>query len=132
MRIPRIVVVSLLIVGLSAPARAGDLRTSVEQAAQETARRPDNKPIPKTYLWLGSSLFVGGMAVGLFAFMHDKNGQFPGTDEYNATDRKLGAAGLFTAFGGGMLLFIGKRQANRSPVVIFDSGRISVSKQVSW
>jgi hypothetical protein len=132
MRIPRIVVVSLLIVGLSAPARAGDLRTSVEQAAQETARRPDNKPIPKPYLWLGSSLFVGGMAVGLFAFMHDKNGQFPGTDEYNATDRKLGAAGLFTAFGGGMLLFIGKRQANRSPVVIFAPGRISVSKQVSW
>jgi hypothetical protein len=132
MRIPRIVVVSLLIVGLSAPARAGDLRTSIEQAAQETARRPDNQPIPKTYLWLGSSLFVGGMAVGLFAFMHDKNGQFPGTDEYNATDRKLGAAGLFTAFGGGMLLFIGKRQANRSPVVIFDPGRISLSKQVSW
>ena len=132
MRIPRTVVVSMLIVGLSTSVRAGDLRTSVEQAAQEMARRPENKPIPKPYLWLGSSLFVGGMAVGLYAFMHDKNGQFPGTDEYNATDRKLGAAGLFTAFGGGMLLFIGKRQANRSPMVTFDPGRVTVSKQVSW
>lgn len=132
MRIPRIVTALVLIVGLSTSALAGDLRTSIEQAAQETARRPENKPIPKPYVWIGSSLFVGGMAVGLYAFMHDKNGQFPGTDEYNATNRTLGAAGLFTAFGGGLLLFIGKRQANRSPTVTFDPGRMTVSKRVSW
>ena len=99
---------------------------------EEALLNDDQVAAAKTYLWLGSSLFVGGMAVGLFAFMHDKNGQFPGADEYNATDRKLGSAGLFTAFGGGMLLFIGKRQANRSPMVTFDPGRMTVSKQVSW
>ncbi len=132
MRMLRIVTASVLIVGLSTSALAGDLRTSIEQAAQETARQPQNKPIPKAYLWVGSSLFVGGMAVGLYAFMHNENGQFPGTDEYNATNRTLGAVGLFTAFGGGMLLFIGKKQANRSPTVTFDPGRMTISKRVSW
>jgi hypothetical protein len=77
-------------------------------------------------------MFVGGMAVGLYAFVHDKNGQFPGTDEYYATKRGLGAVGLFTAFGGGAVLFIGKHQANKSTTFRVNPGGVTVSKRVSW
>ena len=59
-------------------------------------------------------MFVGGMAVGLYAFIHNKNGQFPGQDEYYATNRTLGAVGLLTAFGGGAVLLLGKHRANRA------------------
>ena len=132
MRALRIAVAVPLIGVLTTPAYAGDLRSSIERAAQETPLKGDSRPMPKPYLWIGSSLFVGGMALGLYAFMHDKNGQFPGTDEYNATNRKLGAAGLFTAFGGGMVLFLGKQQAKRAPSVTLDPRRLTISKQLSW
>jgi hypothetical protein len=77
-------------------------------------------------------MFVGGMAVGLYAFNNNKNGEFPGQDEYYATNRKLGAAGLLTAFGGGAVLFLGKHRASRAPMVTVNRSVIAVSKQLSW
>jgi hypothetical protein len=130
MRLLRTVVVVCLIVGVSTQALAGDLRQSVQQLVQQQAPSSENQTIPKPYLWLGSAMFVGGMAVGLYAFMHNKNGEFPGNDEFNATDRKLGAAGLFTAFGGGLLLYYGRHKA--APSLTVARGRLTISKQLSW
>jgi hypothetical protein len=135
MRMLRTVVIALLVIGLSTPAFAGDLRASLAQAAEQPRpeeRRPESRPIPKPYLWTGTGMFVGGMAVGLYAFIHNKNGQFPGDDEYYATNRALGAAGLLTAFGGGAVLLLGKRHANRSPMITFGPAGVKVSKNISW
>src|SRR5207244_1382126 len=80
---------------------------SAQDKAQPAEGKAAGKPIPKAYLWSGTGMFVGGMAVGLYAFIHNKNGQFPGQDEYYATNRTLGAVGLLTAFGGGAVLLLG-------------------------
>jgi hypothetical protein len=132
----RTIGVTMLAVAISTSAVAGDLRKSINRAVeqQEQPQNPRGQPnpIPKPYLWAGTAMFVGGMAVGLYAFMHDKNGQFPGTDEYYATNRGLGAAGLLTAFGGGAALFIGKHQANKSTTFTVNRGGVTVSKRLSW
>jgi hypothetical protein len=119
----------LLILALATPAFAGDLRESVAKAAAEqtTARRA---PMPKAYLWTGTTLFVGGMAVGLYGFLNNKNGEFPEFGEANSTNRALGTAGLVTAFIGGTVLFLGERRA--SPSVTFAPGRMTVAKTVKW
>ena len=136
MRTRRTLVIALLVIGLSTSAFAGDLGASIAQTAEQQRpeeRRPsESKPIPKPYLWTGTGMFVGGMAVGLYAFIHNKNGQFPGDDEYYATNRALGAAGLLTAFGGGAVLLLGKRHANRSPMITFGPAGVKVSKNISW
>ena len=131
MRTARIVVAWLVIAGMSTPAFAGDLRSSVEKAAREQAQSSD-KPMPKAYLWAGSALFVGGMTVGIYGFLHNRNGDIPRFDEGTATNKPLGAAGLGLAFVGGTILFLGERQTRRSPTLTVGPGRISVTKQVTW
>lgn len=75
-------------------------------------------------------------------FLNNKNGKFPEFGEATATDKKLGAAGLVTAFAGGALLFLGTR-ARSAPSITFgktyvESGfsrtysAVTVSKQISW
>lgn len=125
----RPVVACLLTLALATPAFAGDLRESAAKAAAEqaTARRA---PMPKAYLWTGTTLFVGGMAVGLYGFLNNKNGEFPEFGEANSTNRALGTAGLVTAFIGGTVLFLGERRA--SPSVTFAPGRMTVVKTVKW
>ena len=131
MRTARIVVAWLVIAGMSTSAFAGDLRSSVEKAAHEQAQSSD-KPMPKGYLWAGSALFVGGMTVGIYAFLHNRNGDIPRFDEATATNKPLGAAGLGLAFVGGTILFLGERQTRRSPTLTVAPGRMSVTKQITW
>ena len=125
MTIVRTVVIALLVIGLSAPGWAAD-------QAQPAERKAESKPIPPAYLWTGTGMFVGGMAVGLYAFIHNKNGSFPGQDEYYATNRTMGAVGLLTAFGGGAVLFLGKHRSNRAPELTFGPGGVKVTKKISW
>lgn len=122
------------IVGMSTSAAAGDLQASIARAVeQQTQQAPaDRAPMSKGYFWAGTALFVGGMAMALNGFLNNSNGEFPEFDEANATDVKMGAAGLSAAFVGGTLLFLGKRQANRSPSVTFGPGRVTLSKRISW
>jgi hypothetical protein len=129
----RIGLVSLLIAGLSTPALAGDLRESAAKAAnQQTAPTESRGPIPKAYLWTGAALFVGGMTVGLYGFLNNKNGEFPEFGEATSTNKGLGAAGLITAFAGGTVLALGARHSSRSPSVTFGRRRMTVTKTVQW
>jgi len=107
------------------------LRSSVAKAAVEQSQSND-KPIPKGYLWAGSALFVGGMAVGIYGFLNNKNGSVPGLDECCATNKPLGAAGLGLAFAGGTILFLGHRQANKSASLTFGPGKMTLSKRMTW
>jgi len=126
MRTLRTLVIALLVMGLSSPGWAA------EQSPPAEGKAAESKPIPKAYLWSGTGMFVGGMAVGLYAFIHNKNGQFPGQDEYYATNRTLGAVGLLTAFGGGAVLLLGKRHANRSAMITVGPAGVKASKTISW
>jgi hypothetical protein len=134
MRAIRIGIVWLLIGGLSTPAFAEDFRASAtkaaERAAEQSAQQPST-PMPKAYLWTGSALFVGGMAVGLYGFLNNENGSFPEFGEAEATDKTLGTIGLVTAFAGGTVLFLGSRRAG-SPSLKFGPGKVSVAKTVRW
>lgn len=122
----RTFVIVSLVLGLCSPVRAAE-------QSQPAERKPaESKPIPPAYLWTGTGMFVGGMAVGLYAFIHNKNGSFPGQDEYYATNRTLGAIGLLTAFGGGAVLLLGKHRANRAPEITFGPSGVKVTKKISW
>jgi hypothetical protein len=134
MKLLRAWLVVLLVVGLGAPAAAGDLQSSIANAAQQATQgtAAGQKPIPKAYLWPGAALFVGGLAVAVNGFLNNRNGEFPEFGEATSTNVGMGAAGLTVAFAGGTILFLGARRANRAPSVTFGPGRITVSKQVSW
>lgn len=125
-----------LIIGMAAPAAAGDLATSVAKAVeqQDQAARPaaTSRPMPKVYLWSGAALFAGGMVVGMNGFLNNRNGEFPGPGEAESTNVAMGVAGLATAVGGGMLLFLGKKHAAHMSSVSVAPGRVSAAARVSW
>ena len=131
MRVMRIAIAWLIVITFGTAALAGDLRNSVAKAAAEQAQ-PGDKPMPKGYLWAGSALFAGGMVIGIYAFLHNRNGSFPEFEECCATNKPLGAAGLGMAFAGGTILFLGERQTRKSATVTITPGRATVSKRISW
>ena len=133
MRVLRTGIVALIVAGLATSAVAGDLQQSIARAAQQPSprTRASSKGTSKALVWTGAALFVGGMTFGLYSFINNKNGGFAEFGEANAVNKKAGAAGLATAFGGGVLIFLGSHRSN-SPSVTVGIGRVSVSKQVSW
>jgi hypothetical protein len=135
MRFLQTVIVALMVMGLATSALAGDLQQSVAKAAQQqppTQQRAPSKDPSKALVWTGAALFVGGMTFGLYSFINNTNGGFAEFGEANAVNKKAGAAGLATAFGGGVLMFLGSHKSSKSPSVTVGIGRVSVSKQVSW
>src|ERR671925_1258335 len=115
MRIIRIALAWLLILAVSTPAFADGLRESIAKAADEQTQTAARRgPMPKPYLWAGTSLFVGGMAVGLYGYLNNKNGEFPEFGEATSTNKSLGMAGVITAVAGGA-----------SPVLCGGGGRAS-------
>jgi len=137
MRILRLVTIWSVIIGMAAPAAAGELATSVAKAVeqQERAARPaatSQQPMPKAYLWSGAALFAGGMVVAMNGFLNNRNGEFPEVGEADSTNVAMGAAGLATAVGGGMLLFLGKKRAAHMSSVSVAPGRVSAAARVSW
>jgi hypothetical protein len=134
MRALRAGIVALIVIGLATSAFAGDLQQSIEKAAQQPQPQPQtaaSKGTSKALVWVGSALFVGGMAFGLYSFINNTNGGFSEFGEANAVNKKAGAAGLATAFGGGVLIFLGSHQS-KSPSVTVGVGGVRVSKQISW
>jgi hypothetical protein len=123
---------------MGVPAVAGDLHANIARAidgqapAQQLSAGDRGPSIPKAYLWPGAGLFVGGMAVAINGFLNNRNGEFPEFGEAESTNVKMGAAGLAAAFGGGLLLFLGKERAGRAPSLTFSAGRIAISQRVTW
>jgi pilus assembly protein TadC len=131
MRALRTAIASLLILGLATSALAGDLEKSIAKAAQQEETR-SQKGGSKALVAAGTGLFVVGMAVGLYAFINNTNGEFAEFGEANAVNKKLGAAGVSAAFAGGLLMFLGRNRARSAPSVTVGPGQVKVSKQVSW
>lgn len=137
MRILRVITAWTLITGMAASAAAGDLRASVVKAVeqQEQATKPASmaqSPMPKAYLWSGAALFAGGMVVAMNGFLNNSNGEFPEFDEANSTNVAMGAVGLATAVGGGMLLLLGKKRAGHMSSVSVGPNQISATAKVVW
>jgi hypothetical protein len=137
MRIFRLFTTWFLVLGLAAPAVAGDLAANVGKVVeqQESPARPaatSRQPISKAFLWPGAALFAGGMVVGMNGFLNNRNGEFPEFGEADSTNVAMGVAGLAAAVGGGMLLFLGKRRAVRMSSVSVAPGRVSAAARLSW
>ena len=131
MRVLRICVTSLLVVGLSTSAFAGDLQASIAKAARQEAQT-GHRPMPKGYVWAGGVLFAGGMGAALYGFLHNRHTGYPTYGEATATNVQLGSAGIVAAAAGGTILFLGERRARQSPTLTFGSGQVTVSKRVTW
>lgn len=140
MRILRIFVACSLIAAMSTSAFASDLHEAIAKAAsaEQTPAPPQSTPrgdapMPKAYLWLGSGLFVGGLATGLYGFLNNSNGSFPEFGEATSTNVAMGATGLAVAFAGGAILFLGKKKANSSTTSIALGPRqLTVQKRLTW
>jgi hypothetical protein len=140
MNILKIFIVSTLVVAMSSSAFAGDLHEAIAKAASAAAQTPaqqtpprSDAPMPKGYLWLGSGLFVGGLATAVYGFLNNKNGSFPEFGEATSTNVAMGATGLGIAFAGGALLFLGKKKANGSTTSIgLGPRQLTVSKRLTW
>ena len=139
MKILKIFIVSSLIVTMSSSAFAGDLHeaiakaTAADQTPGQQAPPRTDAPMPKAYLWLGSGLFVGGLATGLYGFLNNSNGSFPEFGEATSTNVAMGATGLAAAFAGGAILFLGKKKANSSTTSIgLGPRQLTVSKRLTW
>lgn len=134
----------VLVLALASPSFAAglgdDIAKAADQAAQAQAAEASHGPMSRVALWSGITLFAGGMGVGLYGFLHNKNTGYPGykgTDlvlnEAKAQNVPLGAAGLTAAFAGGTILFLGQRAARRSaPSVAVNAHGITVAQRFSW
>ena len=131
MRVLRIGVTSLLVIGLSTSSFAGDLQASIAKAARQQAQT-ERAPIPKGYVWAGGVLFAGGMGAALYGYLHSQHTGYPTYGEATATNVQVGSAGIVAAAVGGTVLFLGQRKARRSPSLTFGPGGVTVSKQLSW
>ena len=133
MRTLRTVVASLLILGLSTSAFAGDLAKSIAKAAQQEQTPSRKSGSSKALIYTGAGMFIGGMTVGLYAFINNTNGDFAEFGEANAVNKKLGSAALCIAFAGGGLVYLGHSRASKSlPAVTVAPGQMKVSKKISW
>ena len=132
MRVLRVFVAWSLISGLTtSSALAGDLLTSITKAAEQEAQARPAK-IANGYLWPGSALFVGGMALAVYGFLHTKGGEFVSGEVSKESKTELGGAGLAIAGLGGALLYLGSQQTKRAPSITVGAGRVAVSKHLSW
>jgi hypothetical protein len=127
MRIMRLVMAWLLIVGLATPALAGDLRESISKAAQQQAGAQGGSS-SKAYVWPGAALVIGGMAVAMYGFIQPAH---RGEGDYQPNP-VIGVAGLSAAAAGGLLLMVSRRHSQSLPTLTFGPGRVAVSKQLKW
>ena len=135
MKLLRPTLVSLVIVGLSTPSFAGDLEKSIAKAAQTQPRAQEERPpvqMDKAYLVSGASLFVVGMSMAVYGFLHTNGGEFVSGAVSKESNTALGAAGLAVAGAGGVILYWGAHKAKRAPSVSFGPKTFKVSKQLTW
>src|SRR5258708_11851579 len=106
MRVVRVLATSLAILGMSTASFAGDLLESAEKAVQQQAQTPPPR-IDKTYLWPGAALFVTGMSMAVYGFLHTSGGGFVSGGGSKGTKNRLRGAGVGVAGLRGAGLFLG-------------------------
>jgi hypothetical protein len=130
MKLARPLIASLVILGLSTASFAGDLHESIANAAQQQATPPTK--IDKSYLVPGAAVFVVGMSMAVYGFLHTNGGDFVSGEVSKESKTGLGAAGLGIAAAGGAILFLGAQRAKRAPSVTIGPNRFAIAKRVDW
>lgn len=138
-RIVSMLVVGGLVLGLGTPAFAQDAPSSTTPLSAQVGSgqtRPMQMsgpgPSGKALVWTGAGIFAAGMGTAIYGFLNNRNGEFPGFGEAEATSTTLGSAGIAAAFAGGALMFLGHRISRHAPDVQVGVDRFAVSKRLSW
>ena len=129
MRVVRIGVTLLLMLSVGTSAFAGDLREAAEKAGAAAAPEAPQRVNP--IVIAGTSLFVAGMAVGLYGFINNKNGDYSEFGEAQSSNKPLGVMGLSAAFVGGALMFLGRHRTH-APSVSMRADGMAVTKTIAW
>ena len=130
MRLARVLLVSLAILGLSTASFAGDLMESAAKAAQQQSVQPPK--IDKAYLWPGAALFVTGMSMAVYGFLHTSGSEFVSGQVSTESKTTLGGAGLGIAGLGGAILYLGAQHSKHAPSIAVGPGKITLAKRISW
>ena len=130
MRLTRLLIVLVTVLGLSTASFAGDLQESIANAAQQQAPAPPK--IDKRYLVPGAALVVAGMSMALYGFLHTSGGEFVSGSVSKESNTGLGVAGLGVAGAGGAILFFGSQRSKYAPSVTIGPHRMSIRKRVVW
>lgn len=131
-RYARCGVATLLTLSLASTSWAGPLAESAARAAAAAAAQQTESTSRGVLTWAGSSLFVGGLAVGLYSFINNRNGEFTEFGEADASNNTAGVVGLAVAALGGALIVLGHdRSGSRSSLQLTPSG-VAVSRSVTW
>jgi hypothetical protein len=129
----RALVASMLVLTVSNVTFAGDLTESLAKAAADLqTTQGESHPIDKAYLWPGAALFVAGMTMTLYGWLHTSGGQFTSGQVSTESKTEMGGAGLAVAGLGGAILFFGSQKAKHSTGVSITPGRVAVAKRISW
>jgi hypothetical protein len=131
-RIVNSVLIAAIVLSMSAPAYADGLQAAASEAAKKEQLTAAPRGANKAMVLGGAGLFAVGMAVGVSAFINNKNGEFSEFGEADSSNKKLGAAGLSAAFAGGMMMFLGSRARHAPVMAVAPGGGVTVTKQVSW
>jgi hypothetical protein len=132
MNLARPLVASLMILGLSTAGFAGDLRDSIANAAAQQEKEQAPPKIPKPYLVPGAALFVVGLSVAIYGFLHTSGGEFVSGQVSKESKTEVGAAGLAIAGAGGAILFYGAHHAKQAPALTVGPRGFAVSKRIAW
>jgi len=133
MTLARPLIVSMVILGFSTASFAGDLHDSIARAAQQQPEeRSGAAKIPTPYLVSGAALFVAGMSMAVYGFLHTSGGEFVSGSVSKESKTGLGAAGLAVAGAGGAILYLGSHHAKHAPSVALGPGQVTVSKRITW
>jgi hypothetical protein len=131
MRLVRTLAASLAIVGMSTASFAGDLLGSAAKAVQQETETQPSK-IDKAYAVPGATLFIAGMSMAVYGFLHTSGGSFVSGQVSKESKTALGGAGLGLAGLGGAILYLGSRHMKHAPSITVAPGGIGVTKRVSW
>lgn len=133
MKIARLGVATLLTLSLSATTWAGDLKESVAKAAATAGvQERGGSSAGGVLTWAGASLFVGGLAVGLYSFINNKNGEYTEFGEADASNNAVGVAGLAAAAAGGALIVLGNQKGRANAALRVGADGVTVSRSVTW
>ncbi len=131
--ITRVGLAALLSLSLSATTWAGPIADSAARAATAAAAaQPGRSTSGSVLTWAGTSLFVGGLAVGLYSFINNKNGEFTEFGEADASNNSVGLAGLAAAAAGGALIVLGSKQSGPRAAMRVGANGVTVSRSVTW